>query len=182
MPGAGPPLRGLAHLYVLCKGGDGEVGPDSFSLKRAQRESTSSEAKAPGRQRHESPPLPKTAKCQPPQSRSAGLGARAGAVAVEQLSELCFGRGGHGANQSVGRDKDKSPGVGSMSPHLYKERKGGPAPHPKDDVGPGVGRRSQEHILLHSHSATALSKTFTLERSTPPALGNPNTRTSRKPR
>jgi hypothetical protein len=121
-------LRGLAHLYVLCKGGDGEVGPDSFSLKRAQRESTSSEAKAPGRQRHESPPLPKTAKCQPPQSRSAGLGARAGAVAVEQLSELCFGRGGHGANQSVGRDKDKSPGVGSMSPHLYKERKGGPAP------------------------------------------------------
>ena len=40
--------RGLAHLYVFCKGGDGEVGPDSFSLKRAQRESTSSEAKAPG--------------------------------------------------------------------------------------------------------------------------------------
>ena len=130
--------RGLAHLYVLCKGGDGEVGPDSFSLKRAQRESTSSEAKAPGRQRHESPPLPKTAKCQPPQSRSAGLGARAGAVAVEQLSELCFGRGGHGANQSVGRDKDKSPGVGSMSPHLYKERKGGPA----------TKRLTQHHIAL----------------------------------
>jgi hypothetical protein len=27
----------------------------------------------------------------------------------------------------VGRDKDENPGVGSMSPHLYKERKGGPA-------------------------------------------------------
>ena len=119
---------GLAHLYVLCKGGDGEVGPDSFSLKRAQRESTSSEAKAPGRQRHESPPLPKTAKCQPPQSRSARVGAGAGAVAVEQLSELCFRGRGRGANQSVERDQDENPGVGSMSPHLYKKRKGGPAP------------------------------------------------------
>ena len=27
----------------------------------------------------------------------------------------------------VGRDKDENPGVGGMSPHLYKERKGGPA-------------------------------------------------------
>jgi hypothetical protein len=27
----------------------------------------------------------------------------------------------------VGRDKDENPSVGSMSPHLYKERKGGPA-------------------------------------------------------
>jgi hypothetical protein len=25
--------RGLAHLYVLCKGGDGEVGGHSFSLQ-----------------------------------------------------------------------------------------------------------------------------------------------------
>jgi hypothetical protein len=48
-------------------------------------------------------------------------------VAVEQLSELCFRVRGRGANQSVGRDQDENPGVGSMSPHLYKERKGGPA-------------------------------------------------------
>jgi hypothetical protein len=30
-------------------------------------------------------------------------------------------------NQSVWRDKDEIPGVGGMSPHLYKERKGGAA-------------------------------------------------------
>ena len=30
-------------------------------------------------------------------------------------------------SQSVGRDQDENPGVGSMSSHLYKERKGGQA-------------------------------------------------------
>jgi hypothetical protein len=30
-------------------------------------------------------------------------------------------------SQSVGRDQDENPGIGSMSSHLYKERKGGPA-------------------------------------------------------
>jgi hypothetical protein len=64
-------------------------------------------------------------------------------VAVEQLSELCFGRGGHGANQSVGRDKDKSPGVGSMSPHLYKERKGGPAPAKVGQPPCSTGKRTK---------------------------------------
>src|SRR5580658_3156248 len=38
-----------------------------------------------------------------------------------------FGEEGCGANQSVGRGQDETPGVGSMSPHLYKERKCGPA-------------------------------------------------------
>ena len=57
-----------------------------------------------------------------------GVGAGTGAVAVEQLSELCFRGRGRGANQSVERDQDENPGVGSMSPHLYKKRKGGPAP------------------------------------------------------
>jgi hypothetical protein len=39
------------------------------------------------------------------------------AVAVEQLPELSF----------RGEAEMEFPGVGSMSPHLYKERKGGPA-------------------------------------------------------
>ena len=62
-----------------------------------------------------------------PESGRAGTGAGTGAVAVEQLSELCFRRRGSSANQSVGQDKDENPGVGSMNPHLYKKRKGGPA-------------------------------------------------------
>src|ERR1700719_5129141 len=37
-----------------------------------------------------------------PESGGARVGARTGAVAVEQLSELCFGGSGRGANQSVG--------------------------------------------------------------------------------
>jgi len=38
---------------------------------------------------------------------------------------MLLGRG-CGTGQSVGLDRDEDPGVGSMSPHLYKERKGGP--------------------------------------------------------
>jgi hypothetical protein len=47
---------------------------------------------------------------------------------VEQLSELCFRGRGRGANRSVGRGQNENPDASSMSPHLYKERKGGPAP------------------------------------------------------
>src|ERR1700733_4377477 len=63
-----------------------------------------------------------------PQSRGAGLGAGTGAVAVEQLSELCFRRSGRGANQSVGQDKDENPGVGSMNPTFTKHVKVGQPP------------------------------------------------------
>ena len=35
-------------------------------------------------------------------------------------------------------------------------------------------------IVARWHSATALLKTFMLEKSAPPALANPNTRTSHK--
>src|SRR5579872_1354475 len=65
-----------------------------------------------------------------PESGRARAGARAGAVAVEQLSELCFRGSGSSANQSAGQDKDENPGVGSMNSHLYKKRKGGPATDP----------------------------------------------------
>jgi REP element-mobilizing transposase RayT len=62
-----------------------------------------------------------------PQSRKPGVGARTGAVAVEQLSQFCFRGRGRGANQSVGRGQDENPRPGCMSPHLYKKRKGGPS-------------------------------------------------------
>jgi hypothetical protein len=44
-------------------------------------------------------------------------------------SELCFRRRGPRANQSVSRGEDKNPDASCISPHLYKERKGGPAPY-----------------------------------------------------
>src|SRR5580692_1723704 len=61
------------------------------------------------------------------ESCGARISAGAGALVVEQLSELCFRRRGRGANQSVGRSQDKNSDAGCMSSHLYKERKGGPA-------------------------------------------------------
>jgi hypothetical protein len=46
---------------------------------------------------------------------------------LSRLSELFFRGRGRGTNQSMGRDQNENPGVGGMSPHLYKKRKGGPA-------------------------------------------------------
>ena len=54
---------------------------------------------------------------------------------MEQLLELCFRRRWRSPNQSVGRGQDENPDAGFMSPHLYKERKGGPA------TGLGAERR-----------------------------------------
>jgi hypothetical protein len=51
-----------------------------------------------------------------------------GTAFLSRQSELCFrGRGGS-ANQSVSRGQDKNPDASCTSSHLYKERKGGPAP------------------------------------------------------
>jgi hypothetical protein len=67
---------------------------------------------------------------------AARVGAGTGAVGVEQLSELCFRGRGRRKNQSVGRGQDEGPHAGGMNPHLYKERKGGPATyHPSITTG-----------------------------------------------
>ncbi len=60
-------------------------------------------------------------------SRETWIGAGTRAVALEQLSELCFRGAGCRADQSVGRSQDQNPEVGCMNSHLYKKRKGGPA-------------------------------------------------------
>jgi len=62
-----------------------------------------------------------------PESGGARIGTGSGAVAVEQLSKLRFRGSGRGANQSVGRGQAKNRDASGLSPHLYKERKGGPA-------------------------------------------------------
>jgi hypothetical protein len=52
---------------------------------------------------------------------------------LAHLYVLCKGGSGSGGGAATGvilsgRGQDETPGVGSMSPHLYKKRKGGPAP------------------------------------------------------
>ena len=98
----------------------------------------------------------------------------AGAVAVEQLSELCFRGGGRGANQSVGGGQDENPDASSMSPHLYKERKGGPAPYdfvldgsnPLDEyqgsVWPTVWSRTNGGIFTYANGTTYFNRTDNL--------------------
>ena len=48
-------------------------------------------------------------------------------MAVEQLSEVCFSTEERGGNKSDGAKAKSNRDAGGMSPHLYKERKGGPA-------------------------------------------------------
>jgi hypothetical protein len=59
----------------------------------------------------------------------------AATVFLSRLSELCFRRRGRSAHQSVSRGQDKNPDTSFIGPHLYKERKGGPARHPRGYCG-----------------------------------------------
>ena len=65
-----------------------------------------------------------------------------------------FGEAGAVRINQMGRDQDENPGVRGMSSHLYKERKGGPAPVWFIIPGGLIFRPKRNSITLYADGLT----------------------------